>query len=460
MKWHLRVLAVVWLSCQVGLGSLSLLLAQPGVTQEGPLTVLRTGGELPLVTSSNAFEVPDQSTLPRLRFDFGFATDEPDAVGTFFDAFSVTLQSGDGTATALLLTADRTGAEWAPPNTGGLSLEAGQVKHTESVFANVSPDLSLKTAFSVTYTLAAELAGRLVNLFFDLFDNLNAAVSLAYVRDVRIETSGSGPWLYSATAAAGPYTEESGAVLDVVSQTLSIDRPTGHRFFRVLADELVQIARIRVVNSQLEIEYAYLDLKLYSAAAVEGPYLEETGAVLDAVNRTFTIPHPADSRYYRISAGQPVRIVETRVEGGQLVLQYAFSPLHLFSAANIRGPYSEERKAVLDELQQTFSVGKPLTNRFYRIVSERPVRIVGFGLQGDRLVLHYTFPQLKLHSAAVVQGPYAEELGAVWDEIGQRFFLSEPVANRFYRVYADVPVRIFRLRVVSGRLTLDYEFLP
>jgi len=142
------------------------------------------------------------------------------------------------------------------------------------------------------------------------------------------------------------------------------------------------------------------------------------------------------------------------------VLQYAFSPLHLFSATTIRGEYLEERKAVLDEAAQTFSLSKPLSNRFYRIVTERPVRIVGIRIEGDRLVLQYAFPQVKLHSAATVGGPYVEESDAVWDEIGQKFYRSEPATNRFYRVYADAPVRIFRLRAVSGQLTLDYVFLP
>jgi len=392
MKRRFETLACIWLGGHLSLSSAQLL-AQTGITQEGPLTVFRTGGDQPLLTLALPFEVPALSTLPTLRFDFGFATAEPDVAGSFFDSFSVTLQSQGRSATALLLTADRTGVQWAPLNPGGLTLNPVDVEHTDSVFPDLSPTLELADAYSVTLELPAELTGRSASLFFDLFDNLNAYASLAYVRYARIETSGAGPRLHSAANVAGTYTEESNVVLDPARRTFSLRQPVGDRFYRVFADKPTRITRIRAVGDGLEIEYAFLELKLHSAAVVGGPYGEEPDAMLDAVNRTFSISRPA-------------------------------------------------------------------SHRFYRILAEKPVRIVSIRAEGDRLVLKYAYPQLKLYSAAVVGGPYAEEPNAALDEVHQTFSLSKPLANRFYRIFSDGLVRISRLRVVAGQLTFDYELLP
>src|SRR5438132_4952227 len=84
------------------------LLAQSGISTEGPLTIFRTGTNEPLLTLSLPFSAPPTNSPSVLRFDFGFATEEPDLPDTFFDSFSVTLQRNDQSATALLLTADRT----------------------------------------------------------------------------------------------------------------------------------------------------------------------------------------------------------------------------------------------------------------------------------------------------------------------------------------------------------------
>src|SRR5688572_20695654 len=110
---------------------------QSGVTNEGLLTVFRTGGNEALLTLSVPFGAAPTNSLSFLQFDFGFGTSEADATNTFFDSFSVTLQRNDQPATALLLTADRTGVQWAPPNPGGLALDPEDVQHAEVAFPNL-----------------------------------------------------------------------------------------------------------------------------------------------------------------------------------------------------------------------------------------------------------------------------------------------------------------------------------
>jgi len=56
-------------------------------------------------------------------------------------------------------------------------------------FPSLNPVLALKFAYSVSFALPAALAGGPLTLFLDLFDNLNAAASLAYVQGVRIESA-------------------------------------------------------------------------------------------------------------------------------------------------------------------------------------------------------------------------------------------------------------------------------
>src|SRR5687768_5993727 len=104
-----RPINALFLSLCVAVAFILPSFAQPGVTSEGAFTVLRTGGNEPLIT----FEAPlglitsDADLL--LEFDFGFSTSEPASPGTFFDSFSLTLQNTNSPQTALLATIDREG---------------------------------------------------------------------------------------------------------------------------------------------------------------------------------------------------------------------------------------------------------------------------------------------------------------------------------------------------------------
>ena len=297
-----------------------------GISIEGPYTVFRTGTNEPLLTLSLPFSAPPTNSPSLLRFEIGFATAEPDAPDTFFDSFSVTLQNGNPSATALLLTADRTGVQWAPSNPGGLTLNPADVQHADAPFPNLNPALALKFAFSVTFALPALLTGSPLTLFFDLFDNLNTSASLAYVQGVRIESAVPGVKLHSAALVGGPYAEETGALLNETNRIFTLNKPAGNRFFRVLADRQMKITGISVVGNQVVLEYQLVQLGLRSAPVVTGPYTEESSVALNETNRTFTISQPTANRYYRVFSDVPTRLKSPRANGNQLVLEYEFNP--------------------------------------------------------------------------------------------------------------------------------------
>src|SRR6266480_4166489 len=281
-------------------GAHARLLAQSGISTEGPFTVFRTGTNEPLLTLSLPFSAPPTNSPSLLRFDFGFATEEPDLPDTFFDSFSVTLQRNDQSATALLLTADRTGVQWAPTNPGGLTLNpTDDVQHADTPFPNLTPSLALKFAYSITFALPMALAGGPLTLFLDLFDNLNAASSLAYVQGMRLESVVSGVKLHSADNVSGPYSEEPGAAHDEAARTFTLSKPAGNRFFRVFTDKPTRILSIRSVGPQLVIRYQFEvpgQLALLTSSAVTGPFAADTNAVLDLINQTFTLPKPPTNR--------------------------------------------------------------------------------------------------------------------------------------------------------------------
>src|SRR5687767_381319 len=160
------------------LSTIGRLLAQNGITNEGPLTVFRTGGNEPLLTLSVPLGAAPTNSPSFLQFDFGFGTSEIDTNDTFFDSFSVTLQRNDQPTTALLLTADATGVQWAPANPGGLTLNPADVEHSEGAFPNLDPPTPVRFAFSVSFAIPMALAGGPLTLFFDFFDNLNSIASL------------------------------------------------------------------------------------------------------------------------------------------------------------------------------------------------------------------------------------------------------------------------------------------
>jgi hypothetical protein len=298
---------------------------QSGISTEGPLTVLRPGGGEPLVTLTIPFDKPSTDAAPVLQFEFGFATDEPDLPDIFFDSFSVTVQGDNPNESALLLTADRSGVEWAPENAGGVTISSNDVKHTEAQFANVDPKLPLKVAYLVTFALPRAFLDGPLKVLFDLFDNLNSAASVAYVQNVRVEAE-SAIKLQSSGLPQGPYADETSALLDQLKQNFSLTTPSGRRFFRIVAGRTVRISKISPITTGLNIEYQFVTVRLQSASDIKGPYTDETSAILNELGRTLTLTRPSANRFYRVGADIKSRLKTPRKTADQLELEYEFNP--------------------------------------------------------------------------------------------------------------------------------------
>jgi len=367
--------------------------AEGGISTEGPFTVFRTGTNEPLLTLRLPFSGPPANSPALLRFDFGFATAEADVPDVFFDSFSVTLQRNEPSASALLLTADRTGVQWAPANPGGLELAPGDVQHAPGSFPDLNPALALRFAYSISFALPAALAGGPLTLFLDLFDNLNAAASLAYVQGVRIESAvPAAVKLHSAAAIGGSFAEEPDAVLDETTRTFTLGRPAGNRFFRVLADKPTRIPSIRVVGQDLVIEYLFVaqgQLALLTSASVTGPFATDTNAVWNPTNRTFTLTKGSANVFYRIAGDRTTRITGIRISGSQVVLEYQFIQITLQSSAAVNATFAQEGGAVLDETNRTLTLTRPVGSRFYRLSSDAPSRLRPPRVVGNQLLLDY-----------------------------------------------------------------------
>jgi hypothetical protein len=133
-----------------------------GITNEGPFTVVRSDTNHTLLSFNLEFNAPPANGAV-LSFDFGFATDEPVAPGTFYDSFSATLENSNQTATALLFTADRSGTQWAPPNPGGLTISPDSV-HSQSIsFPQLGSPKATQFADIVTFLLPPEMATTFVS---------------------------------------------------------------------------------------------------------------------------------------------------------------------------------------------------------------------------------------------------------------------------------------------------------
>ena len=161
------------------------------LAQDPPgVTVLRTGGGVPLVTSSQGLQLASNALPTELYFEFGFATDETPAPGTIHDSFTVTVQDVAMMNTLLLLTADASGLVWAPTTPGGIVFPPDAIVRSAVPSPSLQPVLANQTAFAVTVPLPTVFSGP-VNVYFDLFDNLNPTASLGWYRGVIIPEPGT-----------------------------------------------------------------------------------------------------------------------------------------------------------------------------------------------------------------------------------------------------------------------------
>lgn len=385
-----RILCLAWLVWACA----GKALAQTGISVEGPLTVFRTGANEPLLTLSLPLGAPPTNASTALEFEFGFTTGEPVITNSFLDSFSVTLQNNDKSATALLLTADASGVQWAPPNPGGLPLSPTNIASSPVLFPNLDPSFALRFAFSVVLPLPVQMIGKSVTLFLDLFDNLNQFVSLAYIRDARLQaptTSPAGLFLQSSAAPNGPFAEEGGTSIDRTNRVMVLPQFSPQRFFRLRSDFRTRLRQIRLEGDRVLFEYDFVSatFTVQSATAVGGPYADETNAVVDVTAQTITIPKPAVSRFYRVQAEGQVVITGLQASADRLVLKFQPRVAALQSSATPTGPYADESGVLPGAANRSLSIPRTGQSRFYRIRSDQPSRITAFGIRGGQLIFGY-----------------------------------------------------------------------
>lgn len=366
--------------------------AENAVTVEGPYTVFRTGTNAVLNSFSLDLAAPDG--FSRLEFAFGFATDEPDLAGTFFDSFSVTLQNEAQSATALVLTADRTGVQWAPTNSGGV--DPGQISAAQTNFPGLSPSLNLQFAFTVAILLPEILTGGMLKIFFDFFDNRNSFSSLAFFSGVELSagtTPATAVAVESAASVGGPFAVESGAILDAAGGRISIPRLGASRFFRIKSDFPTRLDPVLLENGSFHLHYTFQPhlLELQSAATQAGPFATESATIFDLAAQTASLPDPGAARIYRLISDGAARITNARTVGGQRVLDFAFDPtlFVLQSSASLLGPFADEAGVSNDPLARVMSWKQLSASRFFRLASDRALRITRTDFGTNAILFHF-----------------------------------------------------------------------
>ncbi len=163
-----------------------LLLPAHFVTAQGTITVLNTGGGQPLVSEARSLFVDGALVQPRLLFNVGFATDETVALNAFLDSFTVTLQDSNHVFTAIYLTADAAGIVLAPPTPGTVVIDPATLVAEALAYPRLLPVFALQRAFAVNAPIPAQFSGSPIQVYFDLFDNLDPVASQGWFSDLRI----------------------------------------------------------------------------------------------------------------------------------------------------------------------------------------------------------------------------------------------------------------------------------
>jgi hypothetical protein len=144
---------------------------------QGTVVFHNTGGGQPLITETRSLIVAAGLQQPRLNFAFGFATDEVQTPGSFLDSFSVTVQDINRVFTAVYVTADASGTVWAPLTPGTIVIDPASIAAVPISYPNLQPVLSDRRAYQVSAAIPPQFVGSSINVFFDLFDNLDATLS-------------------------------------------------------------------------------------------------------------------------------------------------------------------------------------------------------------------------------------------------------------------------------------------
>ena len=366
------------------------------LSTEGPYTVVRSGTNQPLLSFSFSFDVPPTNSDPILTFDFGFSSDEPENPQTFYDSFSATLQQTNQSATALLFTSDRTGTQWAPANSGGLSINSGALTYQPITFPALSPSNAVQFAYMVSFVLPPELADGLVTVFFDFFNTMSSLSALAFVSNVQVVTNSVAPislGLQSSAAVTGPFADESGVVIDTANKLMMLPLGSAARFFRLRSDLAALITRFQLQDQRLVFDYAFepSSFMLQSSTNLAGPFVDEPSAVLDVPSQTVTLPVVGQARFFRIRSNPRATITGEEYSGGQLIIHFEFQPqfLTLQSSAMVVGPYADEGSVTIDPLSHQLSISRYGAARFYRLRSDPQTRISSLKISDQTVIIGY-----------------------------------------------------------------------
>jgi hypothetical protein len=239
-----------------------------------------------------------------LSFDFGFSTVEAASLSGFLDSFSITLQTTNGNATALLATIDRSGLQLAPPNPGGLVLGAKAVRAFGADWVPVSGSFDYHLSYHLTFTIPAASAGA-NNLYFDLFSNENGQGSLGYFANIKVTPP---PFVVeSASVFNGQYTEEPEVVLDFVAGTASVPLIRSAQFFRVKAAVAVKVTLSSLTTNQFVFDFepqgagSLGTVVLQSSQLAAGPFVDSADAVVDLAGRKIRAPRIPSVQSFRFN---------------------------------------------------------------------------------------------------------------------------------------------------------------
>jgi hypothetical protein len=151
---------------------------------QGVPVLLNTSSSEPLSTESRLIRFSSEVLNPVLQMKAGFATEEAFGPGMIFDSFTISLKS-DETVARVIATFDASGVVFAPPSSGSqASTDADSIAREPIPYPLLSPILNHQSAFSLEIALDPSLAGKSLELYFDLFSNQEGGRSQGWFADV------------------------------------------------------------------------------------------------------------------------------------------------------------------------------------------------------------------------------------------------------------------------------------
>lgn len=171
-------------SVMMGICLIWLLAAMP-VSAQGTIQSLQTGSGQPLTTDQAVLQTGGFLS-PMINFAFGFTTQENPAPGVFLDSFTVSFEDASSNV-AVVATADAGGMVWAPASPGSVALDASQIQRQATTTPpGLTPVWSRTFAYSVAVPVPTAFTGSSVTVYFDLFDNQNAVMSLGWYDNLQV----------------------------------------------------------------------------------------------------------------------------------------------------------------------------------------------------------------------------------------------------------------------------------